>query len=62
MAFPPTAYTGREGVPMVAVARRTKWMLGDEPLADQEGAQSEGEERAVDPDCDKTTDEAPIAA
>ncbi|UYV16667.1 ParB/RepB/Spo0J family partition protein [Porphyrobacter sp. ULC335] len=30
MAFPPSAYTGRDGVPMVAAARRAQWMITDE--------------------------------
>ena len=37
MAFPPAAYTGRGGVPMVAAARRAKWMVGEEALTEQEG-------------------------
>ncbi|PLK22692.1 chromosome partitioning protein ParB [Porphyrobacter sp. TH134] len=30
MAFPPATYTERGGVPMVAAARRAKWMVGEE--------------------------------
>lgn len=37
MAFPPAVYTARGGVPMVAAARRAKWMVGDAPPAEQEG-------------------------
>lgn len=38
MAFPPAAYTGRGGVPMVAASRRANWMIGDEPQAEQDGS------------------------
>lgn len=31
MAFPPSAYTERGGVPMVAASRRARWMVEDEP-------------------------------
>jgi ParB family chromosome partitioning protein len=40
MAFPPRAYSERGGVPMVAAARRAKWMIGEEKAAadDEEAA------------------------
>ena len=34
MAFPPSAYTTRGGVPMVAASRRAKWMIEEEDQAD----------------------------
>lgn len=45
MVFPPAAYTERGGVPMVAASRRARWMIADEPLADQQrsGALPSGE-------------------
>lgn len=42
MAFPPAAYTERGGVPMVAAARRAKWMVGDEQAEPEEKTESQG--------------------
>jgi ParB family chromosome partitioning protein len=42
MAFPPCAYTERGGVPMVAAARRAKWMVEDQQVKPDACAESEG--------------------
>lgn len=42
MAFPPAAYTGRGGVPMVAAARRAGWMVRGNEAAPEEDAASRG--------------------
>lgn len=66
MAFPPAAYTERGGVPMVAASRRARWMIGDEPLVEQDGsgtrASGETADEAVVPASEKDPDGAALAA
>lgn len=66
MAFPPAAYTERGGVPMVAASRRARWMIGDEPLVEQDGsgtrASDETADEAVVPASEKDPDGAALAA
>ncbi|MFL0694631.1 MAG: ParB/RepB/Spo0J family partition protein [Agrobacterium tumefaciens] len=66
MVFPPAAYTERGGVPMVAASRRARWMIGDEPLVEQDGsgtlASDETADEEVVPASEKDPDGAALAA
>lgn len=47
MAFPPSAYTERGGVPMVAASRRAKWMVGEQPAEPDENAHRDGSQERL---------------